>query len=200
MGAAVAGRFTKAGCTVLTTLEGRSASTIERAKKAGMEDTSLGDIARRADWVLSIIPPSSALAFAEEFKKAFEASGGNPKLGFADCNAVNPDTVKGIARVFAGSPVRFVDASIIGGPPTDGYDPAFYASAAPEDTDALNAFIALNAWGLRTIALRGDGARVGDASALKMSYAVSACFYVPHPQRKGRRGQRRGRNHCIWSM
>ncbi len=178
MGAAVASRFTKAGCTVLTTLEGRSASTVERAKKAGMEDTSLGDIARRADWVLSIIPPSAAVSFAEQFKKAYEASGGNPKLAFADCNAVSPDTVKAIARVFDGSPIRFIDASIIGGPPTDGYDPAFYASAAPEDADVLDAFIRLSAWGLRTIALRGEGAGVGDASALKMSYAVSAYFHI----------------------
>ena len=178
MGAAVASRFTKAGCTVLTTLLGRSASTVERAKKAGMQDASLGDIARRADWVLSIIPPSSALAFAEQFKKAYETSGGNPKLSFADCNAVSPDTVKGIARVFDGSSIRFVDASIIGGPPTDGYDPAFYASAAPEDADVLDGFIGLSAWGLRAIALKGEGAGVGDASALKMSYAVSVYLNV----------------------
>ena len=178
MGAAVASRFTKAGCTVLTTLLGRSASTVERAKKAGMQDASLGDIARRADWVLSIIPPSSALAFAEQFKKAYETSGGNPKLSFADCNAVSPDTVKSIARVFDGSNIRFVDASIIGGPPTDGYDPAFYASAAPEDADILDGFVGLSAWGLRAIALKGEGAGVGDASALKMSYAVSAYLNV----------------------
>ncbi|EJF57748.1 6-phosphogluconate dehydrogenase C-terminal domain-like protein [Dichomitus squalens LYAD-421 SS1] len=171
MGAAVASRFTKAGCTVLTTLEGRSASTIERAKKAGMEDASLVDIARRADFVLSIIPPSSAVVFAEAFKKAYDASSGNPKLAFADCNAVSPETVKRIARVFDGSTVRFVDASIIGGPPTDGYDPAFYASAAPEDERTLDSFVGLSAWGLRTVALKGEGAGVGDASALKMSYA-----------------------------
>ena len=176
MGAAVASRFTKAGCTVLTTLEGRSPATVERAMKAGMEDASLADIARRADWVLSIIPPSSALSFAEAFRKAHDASVGNPKLAFAACNAVSPETVKRIARVFGGSTVRFVDASIIGGPPSDGYDPAFYASAAPEDEDALESFVGLNVWGLRTIALKGEGAGVGDASALKMSYAVSVCY------------------------
>ena len=70
----------------------------------------------------------------------------------------------------------FVDACIIGGPPSDGYDPAFYASAAPEDADTLRDFVGLSAWGLRTIALEGEGAGVGDASALKMSYAVSACY------------------------
>ena len=58
-------------------------------------------------------------------------------------------------------------------PPTDGYDPAFYASADPADVEVLDGFIALSKWGLRVEPLRGEGTGVGDASALKMSYAVS---------------------------
>lgn len=174
MGAAVAHKFTKSGCTVLTTLDGRSPATVERAKAAGMEDAPLTVIAQRVSWVLSILPPSSALSFAEQFKKAYDEASPNAKLAFVDCNAVSPETAKRVARVFDGSAVRFVDAGIVGGPPTDAYDPAFYASAEPDDADLLEEFIALGKWGLRIVPLRGEGAGVGDASALKMSYAVSA--------------------------
>ncbi|KAI0823702.1 6-phosphogluconate dehydrogenase C-terminal domain-like protein [Trametes gibbosa] len=171
MGAAVGYQFTKSGCTVLTTLEGRSPATIERARAAGMQDASLADIAKRAEWVLSILPPSSALALAVSFQKAYGEAGGSRNLAFVDCNAVSPTTVKGIARVFEGSAVRFLDAGIVGGPPSDTYKPAFYASAEPEDADLLDEFAGLEKWGLRVVLLRGEGAGVGDASALKMSYA-----------------------------
>ena len=178
MGAAVAHKLTKSGCTVLTTFAGRSPGTVERAKAAGMLDASLPEIARRAEWVLSILPPSSALAFAESFRKAVDVAGrgegSESKLAFVDCNAISPESAKRVANVFEGSGVRFLDAGIVGGPPTDTYDPAFYASADPADLDLLDAFVALGKWGLRVVPLRGEGAGVGDASALKMSYAVSS--------------------------
>ncbi|KAL7281176.1 hypothetical protein ACG7TL_004484 [Trametes sanguinea] len=173
MGAAVGHRFTKSGCTVLTTLQGRSLASVERARAAGMQDASLGEIAQRAQWVLSILPPSSALAFAQAFQKAY-AGTDSPKgnLTFVDCNAVSPETAKKIAKVFDGSAVRFVDAGIVGGPPTDGYDPAFYASVDPHERESLDAFTELGKkWGLRVVPLTGEGAGIGDASALKMSYA-----------------------------
>ncbi|KAI0633639.1 6-phosphogluconate dehydrogenase C-terminal domain-like protein [Trametes polyzona] len=171
MGAAVAHRFTKSGVTVLTTLEGRSPSTIERARAAGMQDASLPEAAKRVDWVLSILPPSSALQLAEDFRKAYEQEGRGRALTFVDCNAVSPGTVKTIARVFQGSAVRFLDAGIVGGPPDDTYSPAFYASADPADADLLDKFVALGELRIRVVPLRGEGAGIGDASALKMSYA-----------------------------
>ena len=182
MGAAVARRLTSAGCTVLTTLQGRSAATRKRAREAGMEDVSLGELARRAQWVLSILPPSEAEAFAGEFRKTYEreSSAHSPGEGlvFADCNAVSPETVKRIRAIFSFTEtsfvpaIRFIDAGIIGGPPREGYDPTFYASAAPDDARALDAFEGLQKYGLKISALRGEGASIGDASALKMSYAV----------------------------
>ncbi|KAI8994096.1 6-phosphogluconate dehydrogenase C-terminal domain-like protein [Trametes punicea] len=187
MGAAVGQRLAKSGCTVLTTLGGRSPATVERALAAGMQGASLADIARRAQWVLSILPPSAALALAEKFRNAHEeafgaeaspastaesGSGEGQRLVFVDCNAVSPETARKIGRVFEGSAVRFVDAGIVGGPPREGYDPAFYASVDPGDGDLLENFVALGEkWGLKVVPLKGEGARVGDASALKMSYA-----------------------------
>ena len=82
--------------------------------------------------------------------------------------------MKKIAALFAGSGIGFVDAGIIGGPPREGYDPVFYASAAPEASALLDEFSGLAKYGLKVSPLRGEGAGVGDASALKMSYAVGA--------------------------
>lgn len=92
-------------------------------------------------------------------------------MAFADCNAVSPETAKKIAVLFAGSGIGFVDAGIIGGPPRDGYDPVFYASAELEDAELLESFAGLSKWGLKVSPLTGEGVGVGDASALKMSYA-----------------------------
>lgn len=136
-----------------------------------MEDAPLIDIVRRATWVLSILPPSRALDFAKTFREAYGDS--SHALVFVDCNAVSPETKKVIGRVFDGSAVHFVDSSIIGLPPKEGYDPAFYASAEPADADILEEFVGLNKWGLRVIPLRGETTGVGDASALKMAYSVS---------------------------
>lgn len=173
MGAAVGHRLTSAGLTVLTSLAGRSAATTKRAADAGMQDASLTDIAARAHWVLSILPPSEAFAFAERFRDAHATADRARPLAFADCNAVNPTTAKRIAALFKGTPIRFVDAGIIGGPPSGSYDPVFYASADPADDAVLDEFAALKQYGLNVKPLRGEGAGVGDASALKMSYAVS---------------------------
>ncbi|KIJ67502.1 hypothetical protein HYDPIDRAFT_149143 [Hydnomerulius pinastri MD-312] len=172
MGSAVAHRLTKAGCTVYTNLDGRSEATLQRAKEAGMIDVPLADIALKANWILSILPPRDAVSFAEQIRAAAgdDVAAPEPRV-FADCNAVSPETVKRIAGIFAGTGIRFIDAGIIGGPPKDGYDPVFYASADAEDGDILDQFTALSKYGLRVSPLKGEGAGVGDASTLKMSYA-----------------------------
>lgn len=151
--------------------------TFRRAKDAGMHDLPLPDIANRAQFVLSILPPSDAFSFAQQFHDASPASTPNPNKSviFADCNAVNPDTVKRIASLFSPSQnIRFVDAGIIGGPPSGDYDPTFYASTSADDTGVLDAFLGLSKYGLKISPLTGEGVGIGDASALKMSYAVSS--------------------------
>lgn len=181
MGAAVGRRLTTAGLTVLTNLDGRSAATRSRAESAGLQDASFGDIASRADWVLSILPPGEAYNFAKRFRDTHAAAAGTRSLAFADCNAVNPETVKKISSLFAGTPIKFIDAGIIGGPPHDDYDPTFYASSAPADESVLHEFVGLSKYGLKVKPLKGEGADIGDASALKMSYAVRSSVYEPLP-------------------
>lgn len=177
MGSAVGKRLTRAGCTVYTNLDGRSEATRQRAKEAGMLDAPLDDIVVKANWILSILPPGDAVSFSEKIRDAAANRGRRASiepLMFADCNAVSPETVKRIAGILAGTGIKFIDAGIVGGPPRDGFDPTFYASAAAGDGDALDAFVALSKCGLKISPLTGEGAGVGDASALKMSYAVSS--------------------------
>lgn len=173
MGSAVARKLVDSGCTVLTNLEGRSEATCRRAYLAGMKDTSFIDIVDQASYVLSILPPSEAFALAQAILDASKEARIRQPIIFADCNAVNPATVKRIAALFSGSlHFRFVDACIIGGPPTNAYDPTFYASVDRKDEVFLQDFLSLSVYGLKITPLRGDIVGVGDASALKMSYAV----------------------------
>ncbi|KAL1701310.1 6-phosphogluconate dehydrogenase [Schizophyllum commune] len=182
MGAAIGRRLVRSGCTVFTDLNGRSPASHQRAKDAGMQDLPLNEFSKKCAWVLSILPPRDALSFAQHFRATLDknlantnqnnVAGDESKVVFVDCNAVNPTTVQKIRDVFAGTNVRFLDAGIIGGPPKDsGYTPTIYASAAPGDLDTLQGFVKLNEYGMKIVPLTGEGADVGAASALKMSYA-----------------------------
>ncbi|KAG2128033.1 6-phosphogluconate dehydrogenase C-terminal domain-like protein [Suillus bovinus] len=171
MGAAVAKRLTSFGCTVYTNLDGRSEATRKRAQDAGMIDLPLDELVLKSDWILSILPPRDAVSFAGKIQGVAAKHGSSlpsPQT-FVNCNAVNPETVKRIAALFAGTGIEFVDAGIIGGPPRGDQNPTFYASA--EDVKILDEFTALSKYGLKVSPLKGKDAGVGDASALKMSYA-----------------------------
>lgn len=160
MGAGVARRLHEHGVTVLTSLEGRSNASAERAKVAGMRDVSWGDIAA-TDIILSIVPPGEALALAQRLAPLLAEA--NKKPVYVDCNAISPDTVKEIDQVIAKTGCVFIDAGIIGGPPHAGYNgPVFYYSGGRS-----RIIDQLNAHGLIFRNLHGP---VGAASALKMCY------------------------------
>ena len=161
MGSGVGARLAERGCRVLTSLAGRSPASRARAEAAGMSDASDTHLAA-ADMILSIVPPGDALALAERLAPAIKVAASRPL--YVDCNAVAPQTVKTIAGPFAQAGLAFVDAGIIGGPPTrEGYNPRIYASGPQAE-----AFASLNDYGL-DIPVLSD--KVGDASALKMAYA-----------------------------
>ena len=175
MGSAVAARLVVQGCTVLTDLSERSARSLERGQLVGMHQTSLSELVKTADWLLSIVPPDKAEAFAE---KVFDIYGSqkyqSQQFKFVDCNAVSPKTMKRIAAKAELRGCPLVDAAIIGGPPHNRYDPTIYACS--NDPDLLSAFNTLQAYGLKITLLSGNEASIGAASALKMSYAVSIRF------------------------
>lgn len=161
MGAAVGARLTARGISVLTSLEGRGAASAKRAADAGMRAASDAEIAA-SDVILSIVPPGQAQALADRLAPALRAAPRKPV--YVDCNAVSPAAAKTIATTIAATGCAFVDGGIIGGPPRDGYDgPSIYVSGA--ETARV---MALAQYGLL---IRDMGGAIGDASALKMSYA-----------------------------
>ncbi|SAK91115.1 Ketol-acid reductoisomerase [Caballeronia hypogeia] len=156
MGSAIGRVLTQGGARVLTSLEGRSAASVARAREAGMEDASLEALSM-CDFIMSIVPPAVAIETAE--RMAFVIANSNAKPVYIDCNAISPDTVAKIARVIESAGTPFVDGAIIGAPSS----PKFYMSG-PHAARTQ----ALADAGLVVRALDGPN---GAASALKMSYA-----------------------------
>ena len=161
MGSAVGRRLVDGGARVLTVLEGRSDKTIARAMDAGMERGSLADIAQ-ADLILSIVPPSTAIAVAKSLVGPLAATGKNAT--FIDFNAISPSTMGEVASVLSKADCEVLDGSIIGGPPEPGgAGPTFYVSGDPDHrSEVLTS--------LQFKVRRIDGP-IGAASALKMVYA-----------------------------
>ncbi|HXP94320.1 MAG TPA: DUF1932 domain-containing protein [Candidatus Binatia bacterium] len=163
MGSAVGARLGARGARVVTSLRGRSAASVDRVRKAGLEVVDGDrDLVDGAVFVLSIVPPGQALGVAQSLCPILAQAVDKPL--YVDCNAVAPKTVQGIADAIRPSGCGFIDAGIVGAPPGDGYDgPRIYASGI--DARALRA---LGEFGLSIRILDGG---VGTASALKMSYA-----------------------------
>jgi len=162
MGAGTAGRLTSNGVDVVTWLDGRSSASRARAEKAGMRGVDLAGIAA-ADIILSIVPPSDALALAERLAPTLQASKNKPL--YADMNAVSSRKVREVAAVIAPTGCAFSDGGIIGPPPRpDQRGTVFFFSAIPGDRVA-----SLAKGGLEVKMVDGP---IGAASALKMSYAA----------------------------
>jgi 3-hydroxyisobutyrate dehydrogenase-like beta-hydroxyacid dehydrogenase len=108
MGAFLGSGIAAIGHDVVWASEGRSAATRERA--AGFADvSSLAELVRTADVIISVCPPESALDVADAVAV----------LGFSglyvDANAVSARTVQSIAALLP----EVVDGAVIGGPSSD---------------------------------------------------------------------------------
>ena len=164
MGAAIGAMLTSGGVDVATDLTGRSDLTRTRAAEAGMRDTgSTEALVEECDLLLSVLPPADAVSIAEEVVGAMASTGARP--AFAECNAIAPQTVVRIATLMLDTGAPFIDAGIIGSPPSPGSDTRIYCSGP--DTSALES---LRECGLD---IRRVGPRFGQASGLKMVYAAS---------------------------
>ena len=160
MGSAVGARLSARGARVVTSLAGRSAASAERARAAGMQAVSDGELAA-ADVFLSIVPPDQAAAVARRFATAAAQTRRRPV--YIDLNAISPHTTEDIAAIVTPSGAAYIDGGIIGGPPKDGYAPTFYLSGATGGVPEL-----LGGYGLSVKVVDGG---IGAASALKMAYA-----------------------------
>jgi L-threonate 2-dehydrogenase len=161
MGSAISARLVEHGARVLTSLDGRSAATVERAREAGMEDVSAKAIAT-ADLILSIVPPGEAVALAKELATHLSQSYHKPV--FIDCNALSPKTKTHVALTLAETGCDFIDGAILGAPPQPGEKgPRLYVSGERSGRASV-----LRALGLDLRLIDGP---IGAAAALKMSYA-----------------------------
>jgi 3-hydroxyisobutyrate dehydrogenase-like beta-hydroxyacid dehydrogenase len=162
MGSGVGRRLHENGAQVRTLLSGRSASSAERARAAGMA-AAIDEKAllSGADFFLAILPPGEAEPLARRLAPSLAALPRKPV--YLDCNAVSPQSAIRIGEIVAPTGAHFVDAGIIGGPPRPGYSPTIYASGPTASQTAV-----LRDWGIDWRVIDGP---IGAASALKMSYA-----------------------------
>jgi len=167
MGHSVGNVLREHGLRVIAYLGDRSERTRALAREAQIEEVpSYQALAREADAILSILVPAQAMAAAELVAQALRETGTD--VLYVDCNAIAPQTAQAVGEIVTRVGGRFVDASIIGGPPRGGYTPRIYASGP----DAAE-FATLAAYGLDIIVMgrNGNCGIIGHASALKMCYA-----------------------------
>lgn len=162
MGAAVGGVLAQHGARVIAPLRQRSAISQQRAQEAHIADASAEALCD-ADIILSILPPESALSWAQQMASVLQAAARKPL--FVDCNAISPDTLKQVAQVIENTGTPFADAAIIGLPTGAGnpQGPRFWFAGPHAEKLAQ-----LGDYGLRVRVMAADN---GAASALKMAYA-----------------------------
>lgn len=162
MGSAVARRLRERGATVVTSLAGRSAASAARAEKAGAIPVAADEeFVKQSGFILSIVPPGDAVALAQRLAPAIKRAG--RKTVYVDCNAVSPQTAERIGDALAGTGCIYVDAGIIGPPPSATARTIFYASG-----EGAKDFARLGDYGLAVRVMDGPN---GAASAMKLSYA-----------------------------
>ena len=165
MGAAIGRVLCDHGLEIVTCLEGRSELTRLRAQEAGFREVGSHDeLVAAVDLLLSVLVPAEAVALAARVAASLRRTGARPV--YADCNAIAPQTVTGIARLITEAGATFIDAGIIGPPPRAGSTSTRFYCSGP-DTGALEA---LGGYGLD---VRVVGPQIGQASGLKMVYAAS---------------------------
>ncbi len=160
MGHAIGTVLRENGLNVVTCLNERGGETKRLALKAGIHDLpNLDELVVLADLILSVIPPKSAFVLADNILNAVKRTGSKPV--FAECNAISPSLSRKIASHFISMNILYIDAGIIGPPPTVG-KPSIYVSGM--DTSCMEKLP-----GLHVIPL---GFEVGRASALKMCFSA----------------------------
>jgi len=148
---------------VLTCLMGRSNRTKQLSEQAGITDVpNMNDLVEQSDVLMSVTVSEAVPGLCREIADAVKATGTD--LLFAECNAIAPELSKEMEGVLKAGGARYVDASIIGGPPRNGSSPRVYASG-----DNASEFEQLRDFGLD---VRNLGPQLGRASGIKMCYAA----------------------------
>jgi 3-hydroxyisobutyrate dehydrogenase-like beta-hydroxyacid dehydrogenase len=163
MGSAVARVLIEHNLNVITCLQGRSQQTAERSREVGIRAVpELSSLIQESDLLLSILVPSEALSVAEDVSKIAASMG--QMVTYVDCNAIAPATAEAIGAKITGVGGHFIDAGIIGPPPSSSGRTRFYTSG-----QNTGAFEALGQFGLD---IRIAGEKIGQAAGFKMTYAA----------------------------
>lgn len=162
MGHSVGRVLREGGFDVVTCLTGRSERTRQLAGEAEIRDIpEMDDLVREVDLILAILVPDQTIPLARQVAASIKRTGTQP--AYADCNAIAPNTSKQIDEIISNAGGRYIDAGIIGGPPSQDEQTRFYASGPHEDI-----LTQLDGFG---ILVRPMGGEVGRASGIKMCYA-----------------------------
>ena len=163
MGHAVGQRLKEHELDVITCLAGRSERTRTLAEKAGIQDVAtMEELVEQADLIMSLTVSAAVPSLCRQVADVIRATGADTL--FAECNAISPQLTREMEPIITKAGGRFVDVSIIGGPPRLGYSPHFYVSGS----QAPN-FAEVGQFGLDVRLLDGE---VGQASGIKMCYAA----------------------------
>ncbi|KAJ5947789.1 Dehydrogenase multihelical [Penicillium verhagenii] len=197
MGLGMARLLKAHGYRVVTLVEGRSEHTLARIQAAEIEALpSDQELVVQADYILSIVPPRSALVTAECIAKALrqpdtvakrealEEVNGQPSrspLYFLELNATPPRLAEELAALFEteaevaasiGPSARchFVDGGIIGGPPSQNSDGKWKKPSVilSGAVDLPSTWAAL----ADVLNMKIVSERIGSASTLKLSFAA----------------------------
>ncbi len=163
MGHAVGQLLREHELKVVTCLTGRSQRTKDLAELAGIADVpDLNDMVAQSQIILSISLSEMVPSICQQIADAIKAT--NANVLFAECNAISPQLSRQMEPIITETGGRYIDASIVGGPPLNGSSPRFYASG-----DNTAEFEGLANFGLD---VRTAGTEVGQASGIKMCYAA----------------------------
>lgn len=163
MGTAIGKALLRCGHRIYCDVSQRSAVTQQRAERAGFVICEPLEAAfHESDVVLSLVPPSQALAVSRCFADCVAGHRSAPI--FVDCNSVSPRTARAIGAVIAASGASAVDCSIFG----------------PADELGTSNVVVVSGEHARTVAALFDGlvdVRIaeggfGAASAIKMSISI----------------------------
>ena len=160
MGVSIAASAIRNGHHVYWASNGRSAQTRARAEEHQLIDVgSVEELCTMCSIILSVIPPSAAEDVAEQVIAQ------NFKGTYADLNAISPQRAQRIGARLEANGIKFVDGGIVGPPAWQPKTTWLCLSG-----NAASAIASCFTNGpLQTEIL---GARIGDASALKMCYGA----------------------------
>jgi 3-hydroxyisobutyrate dehydrogenase-like beta-hydroxyacid dehydrogenase len=113
MGCALAKCLSDEGFRVVSTAEGRSGQTKQRAEQSGLPLlATFDDVVRAADVAIVVVPPAAAIEVAERYcSLAAHAPAG---ASYVDVTPLTPVQKHDLAKTFGGTRVQFVDGAICG--------------------------------------------------------------------------------------